>query len=587
MILRWTIIGLMWACSIVVLAQEEINENPLSIVSAHIEKETLSAGSSSGLKVELELAEGHHAYIEQFRLTALQPEGVSVGKIELSPVVEFFDKLAQKNKRGVKGGGSSLKSVIELPIGLPIGAQSLQLQLRYQACTDEYCLFPKKLPIEIPIKVVANEGDSHLAVAAADSGPALGLPIEVDFQSGNWVWIFLVVFFAGFLTSFTPCIFPMIPITLTVLGARGSDQSHLQGFIRSLSYVFGIAMTYSILGLIAASTGSLFGSLLGHPVVIICLALLFATMSLSMLGLFELKAPSFVSQKLSHIGGGSSLGGAFLIGAAAGIVASPCVGPILVSILAYVAQSQQLLLGFGLLFTFAMGMGLIFIALGTFSQLIQKLPKSGNWMDGVKYLFAFLMMALAVYYMNPLLSPGLFNFISVVGLLAFSLFFLIRKNMLLIRFLGLLILVLAFAIAGGSFSKDSPRFGTLINSSNAHSSHSKVPWTPLTEEALIQAQNEGRPVIVDFVADWCASCKELDAYTFSNAEVLKATADKKVIWMQYDATMTDEVFEQYKKRFNILGLPTVLFFDKSGIRDDLRLTGFETAESFLKRIEKL
>lgn len=576
---------LLFALPVLASGQEPINENPLTIVSVQTEKDELTPGASTGVTLLLDLAKGHHAYVDQFKLIPISPKQLNIGSLSLSPIVEFYDQVTKKNKEGVKGE-STLSSVIELPLDFPANVTKVTMQLRYQACTVEYCLFPKKLKFELPLSVSGGTG----AVVQSGSPPKENGKVgffEVDFSSGNWGWIFFVVFIAGFLTSFTPCIFPMIPITLTVLGAKGKEQTHFKGFLTSIFYVLGIATTYSILGVVAASTGSLFGSLLGHPVVIGLLAALFAAMSLSMLGFFELKAPSSISQKLSGVGGGGGFGGAYVIGAAAGIVASPCVGPVLVTILAYVAKTQQLLLGFGLLFTFAIGMGLIFIALGTFSQLIQKLPKSGNWMDGVKYVFSIVMMALAIYYLDPLLSPMAFNVISILALLAFALYFLLRTNLVFIRLVGLFLLALAFTIAGGSFTKDAGKFGTVLNPSSGKEAQGHDFWEVFNAKVIAEAEANGDLVVVDFAADWCAACKELETFTFADPMVQTLAKEMGVRWMQYDATDTNDEFQGYKETYEILGLPTVLLFDSTGLRDDLRLTGFENAEKFMERLKKL
>lgn len=214
----------------------------------------------------------------------------------------------------------------------------------------------------------------------------------------------LLVFIAGVLASLTPCVYPLIPITVGIFGARQAD-SRLHGFGLSIVYVLGIAVTYSILGVAAASLGTVFGGAMQNPWVLGAISLLFVVLGLSSLGVFEIRLPGGLQNKLSQTGG-AGWAGAFVMGLVAGIIAAPCVGPIVAGILLYVAQQQDPVLGFGLLFTFAIGMGQLFLVLGTFSSLLNRLPKSGSWMEGVKLIFGVVFIAMALYYLQ-FLFPAL------------------------------------------------------------------------------------------------------------------------------------------------------------------------------------
>lgn len=213
----------------------------------------------------------------------------------------------------------------------------------------------------------------------------------------------LLVFMAGFLSSLTPCVYPLIPITISLFGARGAE-SRLEAFSLSATYVLGIAITYSVLGVVAATFGTVFGGAMQHPVVLGALALLFVALGLSSLGVFTLRLPGDLQTKLSEVGGVGYVG-ALLMGLVAGIIAAPCVGPIVAGVLLYVAQQQSIFLGWLMLFVFALGLGVIFLILGTFSSLVGKLPRSGSWMEGVKAVFAVVFFAMALFYARYLLSP--------------------------------------------------------------------------------------------------------------------------------------------------------------------------------------
>lgn len=233
---------------------------------------------------------------------------------------------------------------------------------------------------------------------SGDGGGGQGSEFEKTLGEKGLLSALLLVFVAGFLSSLTPCVYPLIPITIGIFGARGAS-SRLQGLSLSLVYVLGIALTYSVLGVFAALFGTVFGGAMQHPVVIIGLVVLFVVLGLSSAGLFDLRLPGGLQTKLNSVGGAGYLG-AFLMGLVAGIIAAPCVGPIVAGILLYVAKQQDVLLGGGMLFVFAWGLGMIFLFLGTFSSLINRLPRAGGWMEGVKVVFGAVFFGMALYYLR-------------------------------------------------------------------------------------------------------------------------------------------------------------------------------------------
>ena len=341
---------------------EPVKVSEVIITPAKNEKE-IQAGSTVELKLKIKIDPGFHAYREQYKLKLISPADFYISELQIQPEYKFTDPVTKKTKIGTKDY-AEIVSLLDVPKNARSGLHSLQLELIYQACGEDFCLLPKKSLINYDLKVGGSSPESEFMTNALAKG---------------WLSALLLVFFAGVLTSFTPCIFPMIPITLAILGAKGEKRTKLQSFFVSFSYVMGIAFTYSVLGIIAAKTGALFGSLLGHPVVVGVIALIFVAMGLSMYGVFEVKLPLSLANKLSGTTSRQGIIGAFLSGLIAGVVASPCVGPVLVSILAYVAQTQDVFTGFILLFTFAFGLGQLFLVLGTFNSLLRALPKSGPW----------------------------------------------------------------------------------------------------------------------------------------------------------------------------------------------------------------
>lgn len=576
-----------------------INTNPLSVTAIEIQKSsqseetktvssdtpqddhlTLQPGSTVEVKLKLQLEPGYHAYLEQYKFELLSPNNLHLSEFQIRPTVKFTDPVTKKTKLGTEGYAEML-SLLEIPPEFASGSHTLKFELTYQACGKDFCLFPQKIPLETSVSVGHGQKQDMLT-RALEKG---------------WVYALFLVFIAGLLTSFTPCIFPMIPITLAILGVKGHERTRPQAFIISLSYVLGIALTYSILGVAAAMTGALFGSLLGHPLVISAVAGLFVLMGLSMYGLFEIQIPSGIANRLTRNPSQKGMIGAFLAGLVAGIVASPCVGPVLISVLAYVAQTQNAVAGFVLLFTFALGLGQLFLVIGTFNHLLSRLPKSGPWMEQVKFIFGSIMIGMAFYYIYPVAHGPLFDGLVATALIVLSIYFgafkpkaqmhtkgqRTRKAFLMALFvLGSLFAVKSltpkhmqerlFVISGGA---SGPVEGQKVASPR---------WFTYSDELLEKAIQEGRPVIIDFKADWCLACKELELYTFSDPNVLNL--GEQFIWLSFDATSSSEKLTELQRRYDIGGLPYVVFYNIRGEQvKNLTLTGFEKSDRFLERMK--
>lgn len=411
-------------------------------------------------------------------------------------------------------------------------------------------------------------------------GSLVSADVRTDALASGAIWGALgVAWLGGVLTSLTPCVYPLIPITVAVFGAREA-RSRLQALGLTLVYIAGMATMFSFLGYVAASSGKVFGSFLANPWVLAALGVFFAAMAASMFGAFELALPSGLALRLNRVGG-AGWGGAFAMGLVAGVIAAPCTGPVLASLLTVVATSGQPAFGFSLLFVYALGVGLPFLLLGGFSV---SLPKSGPWMEGVKSVFGIALLALALRYWKDAL-PGLRSALAGVEIPAFV--------GPLAAFVGILVGAVHLSYSGGRREKALKTvgvalvvFGIFARLELGAAPSGGIPWTHDLEAALAQARAEKKPVMIDFWAEWCAACKELDRHTFTDPAV-QAEAER-FIAVKIDGTIEDESILAIYDRFGVQGLPTVLFLDSSGnTLDQPRITGFLEAPRFLSEMRKV
>ena len=470
----------------------------------------------------------------------------------------------------------------------PFGQITLPFQLTYQACSDEQCLLPKTIDVDVAIEVVGMDQSiqpindaifANLQLSPPDTPSETATSESGKFSqalSKGYFWAFLFVFVGGILTSFTPCVYPLIPITVSVFGA-GESVSRLRSFLLSVTYVMGIALTYSILGVAVASTGAVFGQIMADPRVMVPVCGILIALGLSMLGVFELRVPYAVQNRLNTVGG-AGFAGAFAMGTVAGIIAAPCTGPALGAVLSYVATTESVFLGFWLLLTYAIGMGLLFIVIGTFSSAIAALPRSGGWMYILENIFGVAIITVALYFLKDVFLP---------------LRTLLQNSMGFFTVAGVLVLA---GVALGKFSqrfKDLPRLvqlrkaiGVLLAVAGLYmfvggltTAESDLVWIADEAQGLEAGRGEGKPVMLDFYATWCAACNELE-HTYSDPAVKSKLS--KFVNVKLDFTRNSEEVERLKQKYGIVGLPVVIFFDSEGNQlTDKRLEKFVEPEEFL------
>lgn len=395
-----------------------------------------------------------------------------------------------------------------------------------------------------------------------------------------------VAFGLGIGTSLTPCVYPLIPVTLALFGAS-KETSRLKSFSLSLAYVIGIALTYTSLGLIAAYTGTVFGSTLQNPYVLFAFSGMLLILSLYMLDLVPLSFVQKIQNRVSRIER-TGYTGAFLMGAVSGLVAAPCTGPALVAILSVATTSQQPYWGAALLFCYALGIGMIFLVLGTFSGMIHALPRSGNWLHYPKFVLAAFLLTVALYLLQPFLpKPPHFSplslFISLPLAFSIAVVGFRRDNKGLVVIAALVLSVLLYLII---VAPQHPASGPIPSSGAAKQGPAELTWQSNLQAALDLGKKDNRIVIVDLYADWCAACKELDRITFRRRDVIEQLSTFAL--GRIDFTLPSEATDEITSRYEVVGLPCILFLRSDGTEiPDSRITGYLNPEEFLNHLNQI
>ena len=397
--------------------------------------------------------------------------------------------------------------------------------------------------------------------------------------------LFILVFAAGFLASLTPCVYPVIPIIMGFVGGRSGGRK-LKGFTLSLFFVLGLSLVYSLLGVVAAKTGSLIGISFQNPVVVTAIAAIFIVMGLSLAGLFSIPVPAWISSKVSR-SHKSDFVGALIVGGVSAVIAAPCVGPVLIALLSWISQSGNVFLGFWLTFVFSMGMSVIFLVAGTFSGAIAALPRGGKWMSAVKYFFSALLIAGGIFFLANILKPWLILLLWGIYLIAMAValgLFRPQAEEGVAPVLARTAVVLVFLCGAALFYQGFAKRFFPAAPANAAPVKESLPWASDLVQAKQRADRENKRLMIDAWAEWCAACRELDEKTFSRDEVRAALRD--VVLVKLDFTRKDEKNERLKKELAIIGMPTVIFLDPQGA-EIKRFSGFLDPQEFLALLRGL
>ena len=488
---------------------------------------------------------------------------------------------------------------VRVPITAALTAASATLSgtVEFQACNDQVCLAPASVPFTVAVTVTAAIEGATPAVpdtvparggtASADSSTFTTMPpaggatstaarskLEQALSQGGFGWL-LALFAGGLLLNLTPCVFPMLGVTVSIFGARRKEPLP-KVFSTAVLYVLGICVTYTALGVVAALTGGLFGSALQSVWVSVVLGGLMLVLSLGMFGAFEMQPPAWLLDKLGGAQA-TNFAGAFVSGLGVGIIAAPCVGPFVVAVLALIAQKGDLGFGVQTMFTLSLGLGFPYLFLATFSNLLQALPRSGDWMVWVKHVFGLLMAGIGLYYILIGVAPDFAPWVLPVALLVGGgwLGFLDHSAGEKGRFK-------AFTQVAGLLAVIA---GVVMGTTLYQASMRTLKFQAYDAAAVQASVAAGRPVMMDFSADWCVPCHELELVTFTDPRVVaeaKRFDRYKVDLTKYNSTEANET----RKRYGIAGVPTVVFLGPDGAEiAPARVEGFLKPDLFLERMK--
>lgn len=454
----------------------------------------------------------------------------------------------------------------------PMPASPVEVTLRYQACDDERCLPPTTARATIGAERAAGPG-------AAGDQPSLQLARDPNaslltrwLTGASLPGALLVTLLLGLTLNLTPCVYPLVSVTIGYFGSQTGDRG-TRPWPLACAYVLGITLSFAALGVSAALFGGLFGAPLQHPAVLITLAVVMTGLAGASFGFYEIRAPSAV---VNRVGGASAgAGGALLMGLTMGVVAAPCIGPVILGLLVYVGTQRDAVLGFLLFFALGLGMGLPYVLLASAAGAIRTLPRSGEWLAWVNRLFGTLLLGMALYFLSPLLDDAVLRVAVPVYLAAAGLYLgFFERSARSVRW---------FALGRRAFGVVTLVFAAWVALPSAQA-RDGIRWQPLAGDALARARQAGRPTIVEFAADWCLPCLEMKRTTFVDENVTREA--ERFATFVADVTESSPRNDELLAEFGVVGVPTIILYGANGKEVD-RLVGYVAADVLVRTMRRV
>jgi thiol:disulfide interchange protein DsbD len=554
-------------------------------VNVHFSHETIRPGEDFRIALEAVIQKGlhinSHSPTDEFLVPTVVEFGENFGAV-FSPVSYpkpvFRSFSFSKDALSVYEDTAVFFAKGRVPEDTPPGPLTVSGILSYQACDHKACFLPSHVRFKQPLQVVGKNEPIRLADVDIFDDMALlsseELAAKAVIEKGL-IYAMAAFFLFGLALNLTPCVYPVIPMTVAFFGSQ-SEERKGKTFILALYYVVGIAIVFSVLGLMSSLAGRQWGFMFQNPWFVILITLIILAMAACMFGAFEVRVPAF----LMAYSGKSRQGGlgSFIMGLTVGVVIAPCAAGIIIGLVGIVAKLGIVAKGTLLFFVMGLGLGLPYLFLAMSSGFLSRLPKSGMWMVWIRKLFGFILIGVALYFLIPhgKQAPSQLGFYLGV----------------LIMFGGLLLGFLESAEGYGRVFKTARAIiglcliimGGLLVRQALEVKEEAIDWVSYTNQSLEELQKHKKPILIDFYADWCSACRELDTKTFSDSKV--ADAAKAFLMVRADFTSPDPAREALIKKFKVSGLPTIVFVSASGkVLHNLRIVGFQGPKDMLERME--
>lgn len=548
-------------------------------VVLHLEPDTLDVarGGQTGLTIFADVERGWHInahkpnepFLIPTDVTFTLPPGVSTDALNYPPPDRHVFAFAEGKELLVYEGKIGITTALSVPADFIGTRVRIASNMRYQACNDSTCLPPATATTELLVPVSAVAATPVPAAPPPEAGaPPHG---GVTFDVGAWIArrglpvTLLFVALLGLGLNLTPCVYPLISVTVAYFGTQGRHRETRVAALAAL-YVLGITLSFAIVGVAAALSGGVFGAALQKPPVLVFIAAVLVALALSSFGLYQLQPPLWLLRRI----GGAVHGafGAFFMGLTMGVVAAPCVGPVVLGLLVFVGSQQSVVLGLELFCALGLGMGLPYLGLATAAGSIKALPRSGEWLIWIERLFGVMLLGLAVYFLAPILPAPARRVLlpTLVGAGGVYLGFIDRSGRGLRYFRSVQRLTGVVAVAAAVWVALPQR------------AESTIRWQPFEPARVDAARQAGRPAIIDFVAAWCIPCHEMERTTFANPTVQSEAA--RFDMLRADITQETDTTSALVDRFDVHGVPTVIFVDSAG-NEVHRLVGYVAADEML------